>query len=277
MAGTPGPRFRPPVPVAYGAAFAGEGDARRVMTAMVIGCVLNIALDPLFIYRFEVPRLPGLRLGLGLGVEGAAYATVLSMAVSSVLLLYWLFIQRRTYLVIHFRGFRMEAAITRRIMAIGVPTMLMQMSMSVMMFGVTSIITRVSGDTGVAVFSSGWRIVQVATLPILGIGSAVTAVCGAAYGARAYDKLSLAKGNKQVVYVRRESEPARVEITEFRSLAIGIVTRHFGNLDPARIEERSSGGGKYLGLTITVRAESKAQLDAVYMELTSCRQVLVAL
>mgnify|MGYP001764159381 CR=1 FL=1 len=64
---------------------------------------------------------------------------------------------------------------------------------------------------------------------------------------------------------------------EFRSLAIGIVSRHFGDLDPARIEERPSKGGKYLGLTITVRAESKAQLDAVYMELTSCRQVLVAL
>ena len=64
---------------------------------------------------------------------------------------------------------------------------------------------------------------------------------------------------------------------EYRSLVIGIVTRHFGNLDPARIEERSSGGGKYLGLTVTVRAESKAQLDAVYRELTSCRQVLVAL
>lgn len=64
---------------------------------------------------------------------------------------------------------------------------------------------------------------------------------------------------------------------EFRSLAIGIVTRHFGTLDASRIEERPSSGGKYLGLTLTVRAESKAQLDAVYRELTSCRQVLVAL
>jgi hypothetical protein len=64
---------------------------------------------------------------------------------------------------------------------------------------------------------------------------------------------------------------------EFRSLAIGIVTRHFGPVDASRIAERPSSGGKYLGLTITVRAESKAQLDAVYTELTSCRQVLVAL
>lgn len=64
---------------------------------------------------------------------------------------------------------------------------------------------------------------------------------------------------------------------EFRSLAIGIVTRHFGELETHQIEERPSSGGKYLGLTITVRADSKAQLDAVYTELTSCRQVLVAL
>ena len=64
---------------------------------------------------------------------------------------------------------------------------------------------------------------------------------------------------------------------EFRSLALGIVTRHFGMLAEGSIEERPSSGGRYLGLTITVRAASKAQLDAVYLELTSCHQVLVAL
>jgi putative lipoic acid-binding regulatory protein len=64
---------------------------------------------------------------------------------------------------------------------------------------------------------------------------------------------------------------------EFRSLVLGIVTRHFGTLAADRIEERPSSGGKYLSLTCTVRAENKAQLDAVYVELTSCSQVLVAL
>ena len=64
---------------------------------------------------------------------------------------------------------------------------------------------------------------------------------------------------------------------EFRSLAVGIVTRHFGTLADDAIEERPSRGGRYLGLTITVRATSKAQLDAAYTELTSCRQVLIAL
>ena len=64
---------------------------------------------------------------------------------------------------------------------------------------------------------------------------------------------------------------------EFRSLALGILTRHFGPPAGDSIEERPSSGGRYLGLTITVRAESKAQIDAAYRELTSCSQVLVAL
>jgi len=64
---------------------------------------------------------------------------------------------------------------------------------------------------------------------------------------------------------------------EFRSLALGILVRHFGDVDAARIEERLSSSGRFLSVTVTVRAESKAQLDAAYRELTSCRQVLVAL
>ena len=64
---------------------------------------------------------------------------------------------------------------------------------------------------------------------------------------------------------------------DFRSLVLGILTRHFGTPAEGSIEERPSSGGKYLGITVTVRAVSKAQLDAAYLELTSYRQVLVAL
>lgn len=64
---------------------------------------------------------------------------------------------------------------------------------------------------------------------------------------------------------------------DYRSLVLGIVTRHFGTLAPDRIEERPSANGKYLSITVTVVATSKAQLDALYMDLTSCSRVLVAL
>jgi len=64
---------------------------------------------------------------------------------------------------------------------------------------------------------------------------------------------------------------------DFRSLVIGIVTRRLGPLSPDRIEERASANGRFLSLTLTVHAGSKAELDELYQELTSHSQVLVAL
>ena len=64
---------------------------------------------------------------------------------------------------------------------------------------------------------------------------------------------------------------------DFRSLVLGIVRKHAGDIDSSQIEERPSRDGNYLGLTYTIRATSKQQLDALYMELTSCERVMVAL
>ena len=64
---------------------------------------------------------------------------------------------------------------------------------------------------------------------------------------------------------------------DFRSLVVGILSRHFGDIDLDRIEERPSSAGRYLGITVTVRAENKAQIDAAYLDLTACQRVLVAL
>ncbi len=64
---------------------------------------------------------------------------------------------------------------------------------------------------------------------------------------------------------------------DFRSIVLGIVQKHMGPVDASKIEERPSRDGTYLGLTCTVVATSKAQLDALYMELTSCERVMVAL
>ena len=64
---------------------------------------------------------------------------------------------------------------------------------------------------------------------------------------------------------------------DFRSLVLGIVQKHAGDIDVENIVERPSKDGNYLSLTITLRAQSKAQLDALYRELTSCERVLVAL
>lgn len=64
---------------------------------------------------------------------------------------------------------------------------------------------------------------------------------------------------------------------DFRSIVLGIVQKHAGDIDPAGIEERPSRDGNYLSLTCTLRAHSREQLDALYRELTSCERVLVVL
>jgi putative lipoic acid-binding regulatory protein len=68
-----------------------------------------------------------------------------------------------------------------------------------------------------------------------------------------------------------------VRTDDFRSLVVGIVQKHVGPIAPDRIVERPSENGKYLSVTCTIHAQSKAQLDAIYRELTSCERVLVAL
>jgi hypothetical protein len=63
----------------------------------------------------------------------------------------------------------------------------------------------------------------------------------------------------------------------FRSLTLAIVERHAGPLPAASITERPSRKGRFLALTYTIRAESRAQLDRIYQELTDSGVVLVSL
>ena len=63
----------------------------------------------------------------------------------------------------------------------------------------------------------------------------------------------------------------------FRTLTLAIIERHAGALPASRISERTSSQGRFLALTYTIQAESRAQLDRIYQDLTDRGVVLVAL
>ena len=63
----------------------------------------------------------------------------------------------------------------------------------------------------------------------------------------------------------------------FRTLTLAIIERHAGPMSAGQITERMSREGKFLALTYTIRAESRAQLDSIYQDLTDSGIVLVAL
>lgn len=158
----------------------GEGDAKRAMYAIVLGSLLNIILDPIFIYKLDM------------GVEGAGWATLISITVSCALLFNWLFLKKNTFVSIHLKNFEFRWNIIKEILKVGLPASVVQLSMSLSMLALNVIVVKAGGTDGVAVFTTGWRIVMIGTLPLIGMATAVTAVTGASYGARNAEKLDIA-------------------------------------------------------------------------------------
>ena len=158
----------------------GEGDVTRPMWAMTIGAVLNMVLDPIFIYTLD------------LGVAGAAYASVIAIVITGIPLAYWMFVKRDTYVTVRSSYFTYSRNIVNDIMKVGLPATVMQLSMSISMLFLNYIIIGIGGTDGVAVFTTGWRVVMIAILPLIGIATAIVSVTGAAYGARQYGKISIA-------------------------------------------------------------------------------------
>ena len=157
-----------------------EGDVKRAMFAMVLGAVINIVLDPIFIYTF------------GLGVAGAAWATILSLFITCLLLFNWLFLKKDSYVSFNFSKFRFNREIVRDILRVGLPASAQQLSMSFTMLMINLILVRVGGTDGVAIYVTGWRVATIAILPLLGIATAVVSVSGAAFGEGAFKKINIA-------------------------------------------------------------------------------------
>ena len=64
---------------------------------------------------------------------------------------------------------------------------------------------------------------------------------------------------------------------DFEKITLAIVTKHFPQLDPTHIQKKFSKDNNFLSLSITVYAESKMQLDALYQELSSTKEILMVL
>ncbi|ACL16966.1 MATE family efflux transporter [Methanosphaerula palustris] len=154
-----------------------EGDAKRTMYAMVASSLINMVLDPLLIYT------------AGLGIAGAAWGTLISVGFVSVVLLYWFFVKRDTYISLSWQHFKPDRAIVTDVLKVGLPASLEFVLMSALAIILNGILVIVAGTDAVAVYTAGWRVVMFAIIPVVAIGTAVTAVTGAAYGARLYKRL----------------------------------------------------------------------------------------
>ena len=157
-----------------------EGAARRAMATQILAAVINIILDPLFIYDY----------GLGLGMAGAAWATSVAVAISLVVITFWYFVKKDTYIRFAKKYIRLDRVTVSDILRVGVPASIEMIVMSLFSIIINLIIVQADrGTDGLAIFSSTWRIVQMLMIPNMAIGGAVVPVFAAAYGARRFDKI----------------------------------------------------------------------------------------
>lgn len=153
-----------------------EGDSKRAMRSMILGSGLNIVLDPIFIYT------------LGLGVAGAALATVISFAISGLLMFYWFFIKKDTYISFRFHSFKFNKSIIRDIFRVGIPSSIEQFALALTALIMNFVIATVGGTDGVAVYATAWRVTSIAVAPLIGISIAVVSISGAAFGEKNFKK-----------------------------------------------------------------------------------------
>ena len=163
---------------------AGEGDMKFPMMVAGLGTVLNIILDPIFI--FDLDNFGG--IGFGLGIKGAAIATVISQCIVFSVFIYMLFVKEHAYITFRIKDFSPSRAITWDIIKVGLPASLSMIVMAVGQGVFNRILIYFSADT-VAAYQVAGRIDMLVFLPIFSIAAALTTLVGMFYGSKKYEIL----------------------------------------------------------------------------------------
>ena len=159
------------------AIFRSEGDMRRATIAIAVTAILNAILDPVFIYV------------LNFGITGAAWATVFSAALSCLVMSYWIWGKKDLFLDLSPKNFSFDKQIIIDELLVAIPATLETIIFSALSIIINGMLVIVAGTTAVAVYTASMRIVQLAMIPLIGIGTAVITVAGVAYGARNVENL----------------------------------------------------------------------------------------
>ena len=160
--------------VFFRSVLAGEGDMKTPTMIQGAETLLNIALDPVFIFTLD------------LGVEGAAIATVICEGLVALAYVYLLFFKDHAYVTFDLADFKFHGAILRRIFEIGLPSSFGFLVMASSGAFFNWLLSSFSGQA-VAAFQVGRALDQIFLLPTLSISAAVMTLAGMFYGAGRHD------------------------------------------------------------------------------------------
>lgn len=148
-----------------------QGFAKIGMFSVLIGAVVNIALDPVFIFALDM------------GVSGAALATIISQACSCVWVLSFLF-GKKTTLRIKKENLPLRAGIILPCLALGLSLFIMQASESIISVCFNSSLLKYGGDVAVGAMTILTSVMQFAMLPLQGLGQGAQPIMSYNYGAK---------------------------------------------------------------------------------------------
>ena len=153
-----------------------QGFAKISMLTVVIGAALNIALDPVFIFVFNM------------GVRGAALATIISQGVSAVWVLKFL-TGRKTTLRIRKHGMRISPKIMLPVLALGVSPFIMQSTESLLSVALNTSLLKYGGDIAVGAYTVIGSVMQIINLPMQGLFQGAQPITSYNYGAGKLDRV----------------------------------------------------------------------------------------
>jgi putative MATE family efflux protein len=153
-----------------------DGHPRTSMITQLIGALINIILDPIFIF------------GFGWGIAGAAWATIISQFLSFVWVMGY-FNSRYTRLRFRLRDMKLEPRLTSLILAIGFAPFIMQAAMSLVGIFQNHALDRYGGDVAVSAMGIVYSVMVVFFMPLQGLTQGAQPIIGYNYGAKKYDRV----------------------------------------------------------------------------------------
>lgn len=155
------------------------GKTFYTMITQGTGAIINIILDPIFIFGyFGVPAM---------GVAGAAVATVTGQIIAGVLAI--IFNEKKnTEIKVQFKGFKPDLAIIKNIYIVGIPSIIMQSIGSVMTYGMNQILMAFT-STAAAVFGVYFKLQSFIFMPVFGLNNGMVPIIAYNYGAGKRDRL----------------------------------------------------------------------------------------
>lgn len=153
-----------------------EGSQKMAMVSLLIGGAVNLVMDPILIFGFQ------------LGLVGAGWATAMGY-VGSFLFQVWYFRSGRTLLRVGWRHLKPEFGATRAIVSIGAAAFARNVATSVLSIVVNNSITWYGDDQHLAVFGVCMRVLMLMLMPIFGLVQALQPIVGFSYGAGDYRRV----------------------------------------------------------------------------------------